>query len=93
MRSKCRDCGGELGEQKKSKRPDVCDSCWQTRLDLVSGRIPATKDQLQGVQRSMAGGRGTAKRRIDALRGDDRTDYGGVLGADGQVYSDADPGL
>jgi hypothetical protein len=41
----------------------------------------------------MAGGRGTAKRRIDALRGDDRTDYGGVLGADGQVYSDADPGL
>lgn len=25
--------------------------------------------------------------------GDDYTDYGGVLGADGNVYSDADPGL
>jgi hypothetical protein len=31
--------------------------------------------------------------RLWACRGDREPDYGGVLGADGCVYSDADPGL
>jgi hypothetical protein len=29
----------------------------------------------------------------EGQRDEDQPDYGGVLGADGQVYSDADPGL
>ena len=67
MRTTCRDCRGDLGEQKKSTRSDVCDSCWDSRLALVSGRLPATPEQFKEIQRSMANGRGTAKRRIDKL--------------------------
>jgi len=35
--------------------------------------------------------RNEARRRAEAEA--ERLDYGGVLGADGQVHSDADPGL
>lgn len=35
--------------------------------------------------------RNDARRRAEAQA--ERVDYGGVLGADGQIHSDADPGL
>jgi hypothetical protein len=64
---KCRDCGQSTGEQKRSSRPDVCDSCWDNRKALVSGRIPASIEQLRSIQKSMANGRGKAAAKIAAI--------------------------
>lgn len=64
---RCNDCRGEIGKQERSTRSDVCDGCWDNRMDLVTGRKSATPEQVRAIQRSMAAGRGTAKRRIDRL--------------------------
>jgi len=62
-RFKCRDCGDPLPERNvRSKRPDVCDGCWDARLGLVhalnAGDLSA--GTFSQIQRKMAGGRGTA---------------------------------
>ena len=71
MRFNCRDCGNTLSDdnQKRSDRADVCDSCWDTRMDLVEGKVcqPGGPEFVR-IQRAMANGRGTAKRLIDKAR-------------------------
>lgn len=73
MRYKCRDCGQPIGEIKRRPimRDDVCEGCWQNRLDLVSGRITAlvNSPEMRAIQRAMANGRGTAKRLIEKAIG------------------------
>lgn len=66
---KCNDCGEWLTNDNTSPRSDVCKPCMQTRMDIVSGKTPLTAEQIRGLQKSMANGRGTAKRRVDKLLG------------------------
>lgn len=64
----CGDCGEEVGEQKVSKRLNICDGCWERRDWVVTNmnRIVeyfGVKD-FQALQRSMAYKTGIAKRKI-----------------------------
>jgi hypothetical protein len=61
---KCNDCG-EPYETTKATRSDVCSTCWDMRLRFVNGEIAECgSEDFIAIQRSMASGRGTAKRRI-----------------------------
>lgn len=67
---KCHDCGVEITEENMNRkyRRDICVGCWQTRADLVCGKIvPITSPDFKLIQRKMAEGRGTAKKYIDSL--------------------------
>ena len=64
----CGDCGGDIGEQKKSSRRDVCDECWDRRGWLMDNYALIGLDAFQKVQRAMRGRRGTAKRAILKLQ-------------------------
>jgi len=65
---RCGDCGGDVGEQKVSKRSDTCDDCWERRRWVVTNLNKITKyfgmKDFQALQRSMAYRTGTAKRKI-----------------------------
>lgn len=66
---RCRDCGEDATITRKGRtRNDVCDSCWETRLELVSGKIVPTGPEVMAIQKAMASGRGRAKGLIDAAR-------------------------
>ena len=65
---RCGDCGGAIGERKVSKRKRVCDVCWDNRGWLLKNYKTIGLAEFQKVQRSMAGHRGTAKRRIEKLK-------------------------
>ena len=68
MYGKCRDCGKDFdpSEERSMRRDDVCDGCADRRAALVraieTGSI--APDVFEGIQRQMAGGRGTAKATI-----------------------------
>ena len=66
---KCGDCGGEIGERTKSKRRDICDACWENRGWLIENRELIGIAEIQKIQKSMGNHRGTAKRRIEQLKG------------------------
>ena len=74
--TKCHDCGGlfelpKFPQKPKSLRPDICDWCWDNRMWLVGGKgLPTgvTIAEFQAIQRAMANRRGTAKRKIEALK-------------------------
>ena len=65
---KCGDCGGEVSERETSKRRDICDTCWQNREWLLENRELIGMAEFQKIQKSMAGHRGTAKKRIEKLK-------------------------
>ena len=66
---RCKDCGGKAEGQVRSRRADVCDGCWDTRLALVRGEIVTPGgEEFVKIQRKIACGRGTAKRFIDSCR-------------------------
>lgn len=72
---KCNDCGQQITDENykrdrsQTRRHDICDGCWQTRDDLINGKIvPLGGAEFIQVQRKMANGRGTAKKYIDQLR-------------------------
>jgi hypothetical protein len=68
---KCNDCGEELTKENvaQCQRGDICNPCWNTRGELVAGKIvqPGSLEFIK-IQRKMSNGRGTAKRYIDTLR-------------------------
>jgi hypothetical protein len=67
---KCHDCGKIFTSITHTSRMDICDPCWETRMELVEGKIvPLGSPEFKAIQKKMAGGRGTAKRYIDTLRG------------------------
>lgn len=66
---KCNDCGTLLTNVTHPYRKDVCDGCWQTRLDIVQGKIVAiSSPEFEKIQKKMTCGKGTAKRYIDYLK-------------------------
>jgi hypothetical protein len=65
---KCNDCRVDLEDANRSKkRADVCLSCWENRMWLIANMARVGQDAFQSVQKSMANGRGTAKRKIMEL--------------------------
>ena len=63
----CNDCGKEFTETKGSRR-DVCSECWDNRGWLLHNVQKIGMANIKACQRSMAAGRGTAKKRIEALK-------------------------
>lgn len=65
---RCGDCDGDIGERKTSKRPSICDDCWERRDWIVTNLNKITEyfgmREFQALQRSMAYKTGTAKRKI-----------------------------
>ena len=64
----CGDCGGELGEQKVTKRASICDGCWDNRRWLLDHNKGISIKEFGKIQSCMASHRGTAKRRIEKLK-------------------------
>ena len=65
---KCNDCGQPF-ETKRLQRADVCDPCMENRGWLVANaRGLCQTTAFRDIQRSMAAGRGTAKKKIEALK-------------------------
>lgn len=66
---RCGDCGEAVIGSGKSTRPDVCDECWERRGWLVKNGAKFCLDpRFRAIQKSMAGKRGTAKKKIIALQ-------------------------
>ena len=65
---KCGDCGGEVSERTAPGRRDICFTCWENRKWVLDNRELIGMAEFQKIQRSMAGHRGTAKKRIEKLK-------------------------
>lgn len=69
---KCHDCGCEITKETrnnpKNTRHDICDGCWDNRGWLLTHREQIGLPKFQEIQRAMVNSRGTAKRKIEALK-------------------------
>jgi len=54
---KCNDCRKPTGVQKVSTRSDVCDACWQRRLDTIRGfsKGGVSIQEMHSIQGAMLG--------------------------------------
>jgi len=69
----CNDCGEPLTDDNKRSAcvfcADVCKPCWETRGELVEGKIVSlASDEFEAIRKAMVGCPGTAKNLIDAAR-------------------------
>lgn len=67
---KCNDCGRafEMKRTEERGRHDVCDDCWKNRTWLVNNARLLPPEKFMAIQKAMGYGRGTAKRKIEALK-------------------------
>lgn len=54
---RCNDCRKPTGVQKASTRSDICDECWQRRLDTLRGftRGSVSVEEMHSIQSAMRG--------------------------------------